>query len=118
MAWRLTVCEAAGLTVAIGDGDPGDPGQIAQALRGLRASAMRSVGALEAQGQPLHWAGATPQAEAGHWRFEGRDAQGRPVRVALWLAVRGTRVVQATVVGQTLPEGSVQTFAEGLGFPR
>jgi hypothetical protein len=116
-AWRLTVCEAGGVTVAMGDGDLGDPALTGPALRALHGAALQRIGAQGVQALPFRWAGMTPQAEAGHWRMQGQDAGGKPMRVELWLVSHGTRVVQAMMFGQALTDASVQTFSDGLGFP-
>lgn len=110
----LHVCSAGGQTWALAWADLRDPAQVGAALRELQAAAVANVGAAMPVALPLVVPGATPHAASARLSLAGQRADGRPVREQVAVFVRGTVVVQATVLGETLPDDAVETFFSSL----
>jgi len=113
----LQACTADGQTWGIAHADVADPARVGAALGELRASAANNVTGGAPETMPLQVPGATPQAASGRVRFEGRLPDGRRVQMQLAVFAQGTRVFQATVLGESLPAEAVQTFFESIRFP-
>ena len=112
----LQACSADGQTWGIAHADVADPARVAAALVELRSSAAANVAAGPAEALPLQVPGATPQAASGRVRFDGRLPDGRPVQVQLAVFAQGTRVFQATALGERLPHEGAQTFMGSIRF--
>jgi hypothetical protein len=110
----LQACSAGGQTWALAWADMADPAQLGPALRELRDSAAANIGAQSSAALPLVVAGATPHADSTRLRLEGWRADGQPVREQMALFARGTLVVQATVLGASLPDDAADTFFASL----
>jgi hypothetical protein len=110
----LAACSAGGQTWGIAVADMGDPALVGPALDALRRSAAANVGAAEGRPLPLTVPGATPAAQAGRVALEGRNPEGRAVLEQVAVFAHGTRVVQATVLGEKLPADGVDTFFTSL----
>ena len=110
----LHACSASGVTWALAHADMGDPAKVTAALRELRQSAAANLGAalppLAAMAPP----GATPNAESGRSVLEGRLPDGRQVGELVLVFARGTRVFQATAVGDRVPVEAADTFASSI----
>lgn len=109
-------CEAGGVTYGIATADAGDPARVDAVLRALRdgaAAAIRSSGATPGA---LKIRGATPFAGSSSAHLHGQRPDGTPVHEAIQVFARGTRVFQASAVGESLPDGAVQPFEDGLRF--
>lgn len=117
VALTLHVCQHDGVTFAVSHADVGDPAKVGAALGELRAAAQANLGAPAGTAVPdAGVPGMTPQPAGGHWRLAGRGPDGRPMQADLAVFSRGTQVVQATLLGATLPAGPAQAFFEGLRF--
>ena len=112
----LHVCSAGGLTWGLAHADMVDPALVGTALVELRAAAARNLGAVPAALAPLPIMGTAPHPESGSTRLEGRSPAGAPLRMQLVVYARGTRVYQASVLGESLPEDAVQTFLSSIRF--
>lgn len=113
----LQSCEADGSTYAVASGDIGDPAGVAETLRALREATSRNLASrTESRSEGWAVAGATPQAEAGRWRFGGHRPAGQPLHADTAVFARGTWVAQATVIGPSLSDVQTQPFFEGLRF--
>ena len=110
----LQACSAGGQTWALAWADVNDPAQLGPALRELREAAAANVGATSSTTIALNVPGATPHADSSRLRFQGRRADGQAVREQVALFVRGTWVVQATVLGAELPDDAAETFFASL----
>ena len=110
----LQACSAGGQTWALAWADVADPAQLGPALRELRESAATNIGAQSSAPLPLRVPGATPHADSIRLRLEGRRADGQAVREQVALFARGTLVVQATVLGASLPDDALDTFFASL----
>ncbi|MDO8420514.1 MAG: hypothetical protein Q7S90_10805 [Rubrivivax sp.] len=113
----LQACSANGQTWGIAHADVGDPARIGVALTELRASAVANLSGGAAEALPLQVRGATPQPASEHLRFDGRLPDGRPMQVELAVFAQGTRVYQATVLGERLPLEASQTYFGSIRFP-
>ncbi|NRF66119.1 hypothetical protein HLB44_03910 [Aquincola sp. S2] len=111
---RLYVCQVQDMTFALGHADLADPLRIGPALQALGDSARRNVDGRAEREQPAAVPGMTPHPLARHWRLAGRMPDGRAVSSSVTVFAFGTRVYQATVVGQTLDEGLLRQFEQAL----
>lgn len=112
--WTLYECGADGLTWALGFADLGDPAQVGAALQALRASATANLQATAQRELQLTVGGATPNPANVALRIDGNLPDGRPVVEQVVIVAKGTRVIQATVLGTKLPEEAVDSFFSGL----
>ncbi|MDP1646754.1 MAG: hypothetical protein Q8M01_00930 [Rubrivivax sp.] len=106
----LQACSAGGRTWGIAHADVADPARVGVALGELRSSAAANIAGGAAETLPLQVPGATPQAASERVRFGGRLPDGRPVQVELAVFAHGTRVFQATALGEQLTLEAAQTF--------
>lgn len=104
-------------TYALAVADVGDPARVGEALRGLRDSAAANVGAGTPTMLPLDVRGATPNADAGRAAWRGTRSDGRALEMQVGVFAKGTRVYQATVLGEHLSPEAVDTFFAGLRTP-
>ena len=58
--------------------------------------------------------GQTPHAQSGIFQMQGRRADGSPLASHVLLAVKGTQVIQVTVLGSTLEDTAVDTFLQSV----
>lgn len=109
---RLTLqaCSAGGQTWAVAEADIADPARIGAALEELRTSMAANVAAAGVTAWPLAVPGATPQPAAGGAQVDGRLPDGRAVQLRLAVFAHGTRVYQATVLGEQVAPDAAQTF--------
>jgi hypothetical protein len=112
----LNVCEAAGHTWALAQADVEDPVRVGAALLALRAAATANIGAVPSQPFALAVLGATPQQAAGGTRLAGRRPDGTAVAMELAVFARGTRVFQATVLGEAVARDEAETFFSSVHF--
>jgi hypothetical protein len=110
----LHACSAGGQTWGVAVADVRDPARVGRTLDELRSSAASNLGAASAQPLPLQAPGATPNPSAAREALEGRAPDGRILAGQVAVFVRGTLVVQATVLGPALPAEAVETFFGGL----
>ena len=112
--WTLYECAADGLTWALGFADLQDPADVGAALQALRVSAAANLQASAARQLPLTLGGATPNPASAMLRIDGRLPNGQPVVEQVVIVAKGTRVIQATVLGAKLPDEPVDSFFSGL----
>lgn len=106
----LQACSADGQTWGIAQADVADPTRVGAALAELRASMEARLAAGPGEAQPLHVPGATPQPAAGLVRLEGRLPDGRAMQLQVAVFAHGTRVFQATAMGERLAPEATRTF--------
>ena len=118
-AVRLTLlaCKAGGSTWALAHADLADPARVGPALVELRAAAAANLGAVAPRELPLKLDGATPNPASGRVELSGRLPDGAPVQEQLALFAKGTRVFQATALGQRLGDDALEPFFGGLRLP-
>jgi hypothetical protein len=111
----MFACSAGGATYALTVADLGDPALVTPALAELGAALPANVrAAAPAASRPLAVPGMTPNAQAAHWRVEGRLPDGRAVQEQAALFAHGTRVYQAAVIGPALDAQAVEPFFDAL----
>jgi hypothetical protein len=106
----LLACTAEGQTWGLAHADVADPARVGAALEELRRAAAANLSGGSATAMPLQVPGATPQAASLRLRFDGRLPDGRPVQVQVAFFALGTRIFQATALGERLEAEACQTF--------
>lgn len=106
----LYACEAAGMTFAVAFASVEDPGRVTQALQDWRQAAEHNLGVSPTQMQAFTVPGQTPNPQAGHFVIQGQRPDGTPVTSHVLLAVKGTQVIQATVLGTAVDGSAVDTY--------
>lgn len=112
----LHACSAGGQTWGLGHAEVDDPAQVGAALAALRDAAAANIAAGSVERLPLQVPGATPQPASERLSFAGRLPDGRPVQVQLAVFAHGTRVFQATALGERLPAEAADTFFGSIRF--
>ncbi|MCY7314917.1 MAG: hypothetical protein LH480_04670 [Rubrivivax sp.] len=116
----LHACAAGGQTWGIAFADVAEPGRVGPAMAELGASAAGNIGAgrpgRAAAARPiaLQVPGATPHAASQRWRLQGTRPDGTPLHMQLAVFAHGTRVFQATALGEPLADDAADTFFGGL----
>ena len=116
---RLTLlaCKAGDITWALAHADLADPARVGAALAELRAAAAANLGAVAPRELPLKLDGATPNPASGRVELSGRLPDGAPVQEQQALFAKGTRVFQATALGERLGAETLEPFFGGLRLP-
>jgi hypothetical protein len=110
----LYACNAGELTWALAFADVEDPARVAAALTELQAAAARNLGAAASSHLPLTIEGATPNPFSQRVQIQGAFPDGRRVTEQLAVFALGTRVFQATTVGEKLDVEAAETFFSAL----
>lgn len=114
VALRLFACQAQGMTFGLSSAELGDPARVGPALDGLFDAARRNVRGQAAPALPVAVPGMTPHPAARGWRLDGQLPDGRAVQSQGVVFAYGTRVYQATIVGERLPDEVVRHFIGSL----
>jgi hypothetical protein len=112
----LHACAAGGMTWGLAVADLADPAQVGPALTELATSAAVNLGAAATEPVPLQVRGATPNAAAGRQRLSGKLPDGRAVSMDMAVFARGTRVYQASVLGERPGGEDAQMFFDSVRF--
>lgn len=113
--WVLLACSAGGTTWALAQADLADPALVGPALQALRAAAAGNLGAEAASRTlTLKVAGATPNPHSARLEFQGRAPDGRALTGQVALFAKGTRVFQASALGEALSAETADTFFDAL----
>ena len=110
---NMHVCRAAGLTFSILFGEVAEPAHVTDSLIELRAAAVANI-AGSAAVQPWQVPGATPNAQGALLHIEGRLPGGRAVVEHAAFFVKGLTLYQATVLGDTVPAETADTFFRAI----
>ena len=110
----LYACEASGMTFALAFADMQDPARVTEALQAWRRAAQENIGATQSQSALSQVPGQTPHSQSGVFQMQGRRADGSPLTSHVLLAVKGTQVIQVTVLGSTLEDTAVDTFLQSV----
>jgi hypothetical protein len=110
----MWACRADGLTWALAAGDVGDAAQVEPALRALLAGMRANLQGEVERAAPAGVRGALPHSAHERWRLRGRKPDGEGVLCESAVFASGSRVYQATVLGERLPPAAVDTFFEAL----
>jgi len=109
---ELHACTAAGITWAVAFADMKDPARVGPALTELLTAAANNLSAAATLVLPLKVEGATPNPASQRVQFQGRMPDGRAVAEQVAVFAKGTRVFQATALGDKLdPEAADSFFA-------
>lgn len=108
----LLACTESGQTFAVAWADLGDPAAVGAALRALAAGAAANLQATPAAAASAAVAGMTPHDAAVHWRLAGRRPDGQALAAEVVVFAHGTRVFQATWLGQA--PGAATVFMQSL----
>jgi hypothetical protein len=106
----LQVCDVADVSWAVAHAELGDPSAVGPALQMLAAAAHDNLGVPRSAPLAVPVQGATPQAAAGRFRFQGTGRDGRSLDEAVLVVARGTLVVQVTALGPRLADDGIETF--------
>jgi hypothetical protein len=107
---QLHGCAADGSTYAVGSLALDDVRDVAPALDALKAAAAQNLQAPLAAARAIAVPGMTPNPRAGQVVLAGRRPNGSAVVQHLLVFARGTRVYQASVLGDGPQESAVQQF--------
>lgn len=113
---ELHACTAGGMTWAVSFADVQDPARVAPALDELRAAAAHNLSAASAQRLALKVEGATPNAASQRVQLQGHLPDGRAVLMQVAVFAKGTRVFQATALGDGLDAEAADSFFDSLRF--
>ena len=113
---RLTLyaCSAAGQTWGLAVADVPDPVRITPALAELVASATANIGGAPSRPAPFLVQGATPNPGSLRLRLQGKLPDGKAVHMQVAVFTHGTRVFQATVLGEEVAPDAAEIFFDGL----
>lgn len=114
VALTLQACSADGQTFGLAYADVADPARVQPALQELAAAAARNIGGTSTRAAPLQLAGVTPNPASQRQRLEGRLPDGKPAQMELAVFAIGTRVFQASVLGENLRDEATDTFIGAL----
>ncbi len=109
----LMACDSGGLTWGLASADLADPARHAQALDELAAAAGANVGA-QPRREALQVPGAMAHAGSRRLVLAGHRPDGQPVHVQVAVFAHGTRVFQATVLGERLAAEQADGFIGSL----
>ena len=110
----LHACNAGGATFALAFADVGDPAKVTPALTELEAATRRNMAASAPERLTLKVEGATPNAQSQRGSFRGRMPDGRAVVGQTAVFAKGTRVYQATLIGERIGIEAADTFFANL----
>jgi hypothetical protein len=108
----LLACAASGLTWGLAHADVGDAARVDVSLRALADASTANLGA--APPVVLSQAVVGAAGPGSRLKLQGRLPDGAPVQMQVLLFARGTRVFQATVFGEQVPDDAAQTYFESL----
>lgn len=108
-------CTAGGRTWALATADVADPTIVGAALQALAEAARGNVQATAlGLGVAAAVPGSTPNDAARRYRFNGKRPDASSVTLDVVVFARGTRVYQATVLGEDGDADGVATFVDSL----
>ncbi len=111
----LHACTAGGVTWALAMADLGDPTLVGPSLLELREAAARNLGVeLTPSTRDFNVVGATPNPHSARLEIQGRLPDGLAVTEQVAVFAKGTRVFQATALGEELSTEAADTFFDAL----
>ena len=107
----LYSCTVSEVSYALAFADMADPALVTPAIDELARAAHGNLAAVApGASMPLNVRGATPNRQSASWTVSGRLPDGRKVEERLALFAYGTRVYQATAVGERLDASAWDNF--------
>lgn len=116
VSMTMRVCSAAGMRFALAEADMEDPARVGPALEQLAQAQARNLDTPLPAGRVASIPGMTPQPAALELSLQGHHPDGSAVAARLVVFAKGTRVLQATVLGNRIEPGAVRSFMEALRF--
>jgi hypothetical protein len=113
MRMRMHSCRAVGATFSLALADVGDPAQVAVVLAALRFAAQGNLGGA-VTARPWTARGATPNQQSALIRVEGHLPDGKRVVEHAAFFVKGLRLYQATVLGDSLDARTLDSFFDSI----
>lgn len=111
----MYACSAGESTYALAFADMADPVRVTPALIELvRATSSHLQLTVPPRATPIGVPGMTPNDQAARWELAGRLPDGRLLQEQAAFFAYGTRVYQATVVGERLDAEALETFFGAL----
>ena len=111
----MYACSAGQATYALAFADMADPARVTPALEELAQAARTHLQpTAQASSAPVRVQGMTPNDQAARWQIAGRLPDGRTLQEQAAFFAYGTRVYQATVIGERLDTGALETFFGAL----
>jgi hypothetical protein len=114
----LSACVAGGSTWAVAHADVVDPARVGPALTELLATTAAKASSAPPEPVPWRIEGVTPNEHSQRVRLAGRRADGSRLPMQMAVFARGTRVFQATWLGDgsngQRQGDAVETFFAGL----
>ena len=111
----LHACSAAGVTYALSHADVVDPARVGPALDALTRSALANLGAVSPRTSvSARVEGMTPNPQALQIELDGRLPDGRTAAASAVVFAYGTRVYQATALGERLDQDAREVFLASL----
>jgi len=111
----LHACSAGGQTWALAFADLADPLRVTAAMAELSASAAANIAADSVSRRtPLQVPGATPNPGSERNWLTGKLPDGKAVRMQVAVFTYGTRVFQATALGESLPDEAADVFFNAI----
>lgn len=110
----LVACRAGNATWALAFADMTDPAKVTQALQDLRSANAGNLKGTPTVIGEMRLAGMSPNPQAQRVRVQGSLPAGEAVVLESGFFARGTRVYQATVMGQAIDAEALATFFDGL----
>jgi len=114
VALSLQACAAGGVTWGLATADLQDPARVGPALAELAAAAAANVQGQPATEREAKVPGATPNPGSRHLQITGRQPGGKPLVMHVAVFAHGTRVYQATALGEQVPAEAADTFFGAL----
>lgn len=114
VALSLQACAAGGVTWGLATADLQDPARVGAALAELASAAAANVQGQATTDRPAQVPGATPNAGSRHLLVNGRQPGGQPLVMQLAVFAHGTRVYQATALGERVSADAADTFFGAL----
>jgi hypothetical protein len=90
------------------------PARVGPALAELKMVVLNKMGQPVASWVPATISGATPNTQSGLAKFAARGPHQEAVQMHVTVFAHGTRVFQATVLGQTVPADDAHAFFSSL----
>lgn len=111
----MYACSAGQATYALAFAEMADPARVTPALAELaRAASEHLRPSAPPSSAPIRVPGMTPNDQAARWQIAGRLPDGRAFQEQAAFFAHGTRVYQATVVGERLDTEALETFFGAL----
>ncbi len=110
----LQACIAGGLTWGMVSADVVDPTRVGAALDELLASSARNLATAAPTGAACAPPGSTPNEHSRRVRLRGAMPDGTKAELESAVFSHGTRVFQATVLGEKLDTDAAETFFASL----